>query len=202
MEVEQLKQILNYITDRNYERITLYLISCASYLPVPDNTNTLTIVYEILLKQKQPVQALRMAIKLDDSEKVKDIFNTFEDVTIRKQLAYFLTWCQYPLPFDEEEQEELWGDDEYDTFEEILSNKNMHETYLELARELDVVEPKTPEDIYKEHLTDLKSNETVLSAKKNLASTYVNAFVNCGFQNDKLMSSKEAKGDWIYKNKD
>lgn len=38
------------------------------------------------------------------------------------------------------------------------------------------------------------------SAKQNLASTYVNAFVNAGFCSDKLMLNAEE--DWIHKNKD
>lgn len=39
------------------------------------------------------------------------------------------------------------------------------------------------------------------SAKQNLASTFVNAFVNAGFTKDKLMLGPEEK-NWIYKNKD
>jgi 26S proteasome regulatory subunit N1 len=38
------------------------------------------------------------------------------------------------------------------------------------------------------------------SAKQNLASTFVNAFVNCGFTNDNLMTVDN--GNWVYKNKD
>lgn len=65
-----------------------------------------------------------------------------------------------------------------------------------LARELDVQEAKTPEDIYKSHLVDgsnpLKRRQggerKVDSAKQNLASTFVNAFVNMGFGNDTLVT--------------
>lgn len=38
------------------------------------------------------------------------------------------------------------------------------------------------------------------SSQKNLASTFVNAFVNAGFGNDKLMMVEN--NEWIYKNKD
>merc|ERR1719499_1721073 len=67
--------------------------------------------------------------------------------------------------------------------------------------------PKAPEDVYKEHLVEMHSNTSAQSARRNLASTYVNAFVNCGYQDDKLMTSSESspdgsRGDWIYKNKD
>lgn len=39
------------------------------------------------------------------------------------------------------------------------------------------------------------------SAKQNLASTFVNAFINAGFGADKLMMGSE-DSNWIYKNKD
>jgi 26S proteasome regulatory subunit N1 len=35
-----------------------------------------------------------------------------------------------------------------------------------------------------------------------LAGTFVNAFVNAGFGNDKLMVEAEEGNSWIYKNKD
>lgn len=40
------------------------------------------------------------------------------------------------------------------------------------------------------------------SARGNLAGTFVNAFVNAGFGNDKLMVNAEDGNSWIYKNKD
>jgi 26S proteasome regulatory subunit N1 len=40
------------------------------------------------------------------------------------------------------------------------------------------------------------------SARANLAGTFVNAFVNAGFGNDKLMAEAEEGQSWIYKNKD
>jgi hypothetical protein len=38
--------------------------------------------------------------------------------------------------------------------------------------------------------------------KGNLAGTFVNAVVNAGFGNDKLMVEAEEGSSWIYKNKD
>jgi len=40
------------------------------------------------------------------------------------------------------------------------------------------------------------------SARENLAGTFVDAFVNTGFGNDKLMVEAEERNSWIYKNKD
>ena len=46
------------------------------------------------------------------------------------------------------------------------------------------------------------STLSVDSARANLAGTFVNAFVNAGFGNDKLMVEAEEGSSWIYKNKD
>ena len=62
-----------------------------------------------------------------------------------------------------------------------------------------VLAPKLPEDIYKTHLEERNQQIVLDSAKSNLASTYVNAFVNAGFGTDKLMSIGEV---WLYKNKE
>ena len=58
-----------------------------------------------------------------------------------------------------------------------------------MAQYLNVMDPKTPEDTYKSHLTEMggfsmrrdAGNADVDSARANLAITYVNAFVNAGF---------------------
>jgi hypothetical protein len=36
---------------------------------------------------------------------------------------------------------------------QIISNSKLSEHFLALARDLDVLEPKVPEDVYKTHLT-------------------------------------------------
>lgn len=81
------------------------------------------------------------------------------------------------------------------------------------------MEPKQPEDVYKTHLVDGRSpaaGAAVDSARQNLANTFVNAFVNAGFGQDKLVTvSSEASTSgasgaaagggsthWIFKNRD
>lgn len=44
-------------------------------------------------------------------------------------------------------------DDERDVLREIISNSKLSEHFLALARDLDVMEPKVPEEVYKTHLT-------------------------------------------------
>lgn len=72
--------------------------------------------------------------------------------------------------------------------------------------QLDIMEPKTPEEVYKTWLEGLVLRPTynldvpMDSARHNLASTFVNAFVNAGFSRDKLVCVEDGK-NWIYKNK-
>jgi len=84
-----------------------------------------------------------------------------------------------------------------------MSNANLNKHFLNLARELDIMEPKTPEDIYKSHLDNSRSRFASIqvdSAKQNLAASFVNGFVNAGFGVDKLLSEDGNK--WLYKNKE
>lgn len=69
---------------------------------------------------------------------------------------------------------------------------------------MDVVEPKHPDHIYKSHLDARNTlhGANVDSAKVNLALTYVNAFVNCGYGKDLLITNNENNEDWVFKVKD
>ena len=42
--------------------------------------------------------------------------------------------------------------DNYDDLTEIMSNAHLNTNFLALGRELDILEPKTPEDVFKSHL--------------------------------------------------
>ena len=75
--------------------------------------------------------------------------------------------------------------------EAINGNTRLSEHYLQLARDLDVMEAKAPEEVYKMHLVEGRAPDgpAIDSARQNLASTFVNAFVNAGFGTDKLVTA-------------
>ncbi|KAL5066259.1 hypothetical protein RYX36_027996 [Vicia faba] len=101
-------------------------------------------------------------------------------------------------------------DEDREVLQDIINNSKLSEGYLTLARDIEVMEPKSPEDIYKAHLLDGRASAvaSVDSARQNLAATFVNAFVNVGFGQDKLMtvvsdsSSGGSSGNWLFKNKE
>lgn len=89
-----------------------------------------------------------------------------------------------------------------------MSNSKLAEQFLTLARDLDVMEPKLPEDVYKMHLVDARAGPGGLpamdSAMKNLSATLVNALLNVGFGADKLVTPTPEPGakEWIFRNKE
>ncbi|KAL5056240.1 hypothetical protein RYX36_036922 [Vicia faba] len=101
-------------------------------------------------------------------------------------------------------------DEDREVLQDIINNSKLSEGYLTLARDIEVMEPKSPEDIYKAHLLDGRASAgaSVDSARQNPAATFVNAFVNAGFGQDKLMtvvsdsSSGGSSGNWLFKNKE
>jgi len=85
----------------------------------------------------------------------------------------------------------------------IISYEKLSSHFMSLARELDVVNPKAPEQVFKSHLEEKKADETKLdSHKANLSVTYANAFINAGFGTDTIMMKGDQDTDWIFKNKD
>lgn len=72
----------------------------------------------------------------------------------------------------------------------IMSNTNLSEYFLALGQDLEIMEAKTPEDIYKTNVSETRGFAQLDSARQNLASTFVNAFVNAGFGQDKLMTEE------------
>lgn len=90
-----------------------------------------------------------------------------------------------------------------DDMVDIMSNSHLNTHFLNLARELDIMEPKTPEDVYKSHLENSRPSfggGQVDSARQNLAASFVNGFVNAAFGQDKLLIEDGNK--WLYKNKE
>lgn len=93
--------------------------------------------------------------------------------------------------------------DYYDDLVEIMTNSHLNNHFLNLARELDIMEAKTPDDVYKSHLENSRApfgGGQVDSARQNLAASFVNGFVNAAFGHDKLLIEDGNK--WLYKNKE
>lgn len=200
IEVQQLDKLLDSpdIDERNFQRVCLYLLSCADYMSDPDDLIALlNVAYNIYLRLEQYPDALRVALRLDNEAFVAECFAKCESVVTRKQMGYILGRQRF-----------CYEDENEDSANDMINNAELSDKFLSLAKDLDVMEAKTPDDIYKSHLSETGSvarsrdsgSHATDSARQNLASIFVNAFVNCGYGNDKLITPEE--GNWLYRTKE
>jgi 26S proteasome regulatory subunit N1 len=147
--------------------------------------------YEIFYKQGQYVDALRVALRMSNEEAIPTLMSECNDTLMKKQMCLLLGRHRVNFQVEDDDDEE---------FNKLIGNEELSEQFLKLAQDLDVMDPKTPEDIYKSHLAETggfsRRRDTgsahVDSARANLASTFVNAFVNAGFGQDKVHDPKKA----------
>mmetsp|Transcript_27980 Transcript_27980/g.50944 ORF Transcript_27980/g.50944 Transcript_27980/m.50944 type:complete len:932 (-) Transcript_27980:261-3056(-) len=200
IEVQRLKKLLDLdtIDAKNYNRICLYLVKTADFMSDPDDLlEMLETALALFRSQSQYFDALRVALRMGDESLIPELFSECEDILMKKQMCLLL--ARHRVNYEVE--------DDDDELNELIGNEKLSEQFLKLAQDLDVMDPKTPEDIYKSHLAETggfsRRRDTggaqVDSARANLASTFVNAFVNAGFGQDKLMTPDN---EWLYKNKD
>lgn len=122
---------------------------------------------------------------MGNEEAIPDLFSrASEDKLMTRQMCLLLARQRINYTYEGEDEDDL---------NEIIGNEKLSEEFLKVAQDLDVMDPKTPEDIYKSHLSETggfsrrrEGGVVVDSARANLASTYVNAFVNAGFGVDKV----------------
>lgn len=124
--------------------------------PDPDNILLIRTAKDIYLKFGKDLEALRSAMMLNDVDMIRSIFLACKDQLVlkicfhwvsrlvQKQMAILLGRHQVFL--------ELEGVENGEKLAELNSNAHLYQYFQSLARELDIMEPKTPDGIYKTHL--------------------------------------------------
>lgn len=196
MEVESLAKLVDHTDEHNYVRVSLYLKSCADYVTEQEDVDELLkIAAEIYIKVGKMPEAMQVAIRRGDLALITKIYTASpKSSAVRLQLAYDLGRAGILLDEEIEDDHDLRA---------AMSNIQLSQQFLHLAKDLDVLEPKVPDDIYKTHLLDSRAPSATASmdsARANLASSFVNAFVNMGFTKDKLMLDPAMR--WIYRNRE
>ncbi|KAF9881588.1 26s proteasome regulatory subunit rpn-1 [Colletotrichum karsti] len=194
-ELEIIDQIPNYLDKDTYGRVCLYMVSMVNLLTYPDNELFLKTAHDIYLKYKEYTLAMTLAIRLNDVDLIKDDFEKAGDPALKKQLAFLIARQRIAM--------DVQTDDGDNAIVECLSNLKLSDHFKSLGKELNILDPKTTEDIYKSHLESSRvAGMTNLdSARHNLAAAFVNAFVNAGFGNDKMMLVEHDKESWVWKTK-
>ncbi|KAI3547598.1 proteasome/cyclosome [Colletotrichum paranaense] len=195
-ELEIIDQIPNHLDKDTYGRVCLYMVSMVNLLTYPDNELFLKTAHDIYLTYKEYALAMTLAIRLNDVELIKADFEKAEDPALKKQLAFLIARQRIVLDLPAE-------DADSQAVVECLSNLKLSDHFKSLGKELNILDPKTTEDIYKSHLESSRvAGMTNLdSARHNLAAAFVNAFVNAGFGNDKMMLVEQDKESWVWKTK-
>ncbi|TYH07008.1 hypothetical protein ES288_A08G198200v1 [Gossypium darwinii] len=143
----------------------------------------MNIAYSIYFVFYEFSSALQIALFLNNLE----VFTSCDDLLMKKQFCYIL--ARQGINF--ELHDNMVEDDEgRELSQVIINNVKLSEGYLTLARDIEVMEPKCPEDVYKTHLLNGRTiaGANVDSIRQNLAATFVNTFVNAGFSKDRLMT--------------
>jgi len=148
MEVEQLHRLIDYVDDTNLERVCLYLKSCADYVPEPEDTQVFRVALDIYKKMGRHPSALHMAIRLNDMNEIRSIYESCPDAyvslagtptpaglncslldsAVKKQLAFILARQNLFHNIDESDE----------SLTEIIYHTNLSEHFLALARDLGV----------------------------------------------------------------
>jgi 26S proteasome regulatory subunit N1 len=192
-ELERLELLLEMLDGHDHQRICLYLTSCVPFEAVLDDQVVLGVVHKLYRRMGDFPQAMATALRINDLGLIQEDFAACEDAVVKKQLAFMLARQRVYIETGDE------------ALTAILNNTFLTDRFLELGKELEILEPRVPEDVYKSHLVDAVKF-TAPSAKQNLAGSLVNAFVNAGFCTDKLLTSDEVVAEdaksWTHKTKE
>ena len=195
-ELEMIEYIQRFLDENTYSRVCLYMVSMVNLLTYPEDQQFLRTVHDIYVHYNKLSQAIVIAIRLNDIGLIRSDFNATKDKALKKQMAFLVARQQIWL--------DLSSEDEDQDLTDCLNNTQIPIHFKALAKELNILDPKMPEDIYKNHLESSRGAglTNVDSARHNLASAFVNSFANAGFGNDKMMLVEGDKGPWVWKTKD
>ncbi len=155
MEVEGLERIVGFTNDSNFERVCNYLLSCSYYAAdTEEMMNAFRTAFRIFLKHKKYPQALRVAQKMNNKELIQEVMEICTDAVTKKQMGFMLGRQRNPF---ETADEDLY---------KIISNERLSEHFKGLARDLDVLEPKHPDQIFKTHLEEKKVMTQAIDSAK------------------------------------
>ena len=194
-ELEMIEELPRFLDEDTFGRVCLYMVSMVNLLPYPEDRAFLRTAHDIYLKYDKLAQAMVIAIRLNDLELIRQDLESTKDVALKQQLAFLIARqrISLDLPIESHEEQQIV---------DCMNNTHLSTHFKTLAKELNILEPKLPEDIYKTHLENSRGGSAPDSAKHNLATAFVNAFVNAGFGQDKLMLVEEGQKPWIWKTKD
>uniref|UniRef100_A0A3B0MUU5 26S proteasome regulatory subunit, putative n=1 Tax=Theileria annulata TaxID=5874 RepID=A0A3B0MUU5_THEAN len=202
LEVDRIESLEDKCSD-DYDlvtRVSSYLAAVSAYgATLTETCRILTVTYNILLRNCRYLEATRVALKLNQYDKVIEVLNKCKDINTLKQIALFLGSNHLFIPSltDASSNTGMNLDIDIDyTVVYLNSGENRSSLFLSLCKELDILDPKHPNDVFKGYpsksnlnLTQSISGVSIDSARDNLSYTFVNSFINCASSKDKLITT-------------
>lgn len=203
VEVDCLEKIVEAVKQQgeaiDYARVCRYLAGCVAFELYPVDQRILESILAIYLDRKDYPWALVTALRLNSTDRLRSVFEAAsKDPIMKRQLAFMLARQRVAIDRVGETKEEE------EALQEIMFNAKLSKHYLELAKELQILPPKDPEDLFKSATVGSSDPLRIVpkaeTAKSNLAIVLGNAFLNAGYCQDKLMAADQEQFMW--KNKD
>jgi 26S proteasome regulatory subunit N1 len=197
-ELEIMHKIADFVDENSYTRVCLYMVSMVNLLMYPDNELFLNTAMLIYCQYKDYTQAMVLAIRLNQPSLIKHVFSQVQDPALQKQLGFMVARQRILLDREVLDLGSLDAD-----VADCFTNMKLVDHYRSLGKELNVLEPKSTDDVYKPHLESARvaGMTNIDSVRHNLAAAFVNGFVNAGFGNDKMMLVEDNSKSWVWKTK-
>jgi len=159
-------------------RVCEYLLACADYLDTDSRSAALHTAYGVYKQYNDMPQALLLAIRLDDEELVRSVFQDTTDSSLRKQLAFIVARQRRFYDLVDRETEDLPED-----IADIVRNTKLSSYFHYLAKELNLTKAKTPHEVLRSPGDSGVFKSHGERSKTNLANIFVRGFLNAGYSN-------------------
>ena len=144
-ELEIIEDIPKFLDADTYPRVCLYMVSMVNLLTYPEDQQFLRTAHDIYKHYNKLTQAIVLAIRLNDVALIRADFESTKDVALKKQMAFLIARQQIWLDLPTETEEEQ-------AIADCLFNVKLPDHFKALGKELNILDPKSTEDIYKSHL--------------------------------------------------
>lgn len=210
LEVGQLHKCLDHVQREGVERVGKYLFTCTKYITdVEEQDDIFQFVTDLYQKHELYVSALIVLLRRNNHKDdiiafMKALVDKSVDEMVIQQCCYVMSSAGVCFT----ELEDILSSEQY----AIVGNTLTSQHFKYLLKELDVLAPKSPADVYKVHLEEGVSARrlgistsastaasTVDNALENQAKTFVNALVNVGSGQETLLLDNS---EWLFRHKD
>ena len=182
LEVDKLEWLAQYVDDKNYVRTCLYLVSCCAYLAEPDDTAVLRTAFDLYTQCKKYVDAMRIALRMNDHGLILGTMTACPDTLHKKQLAFLLARHGVLLTYEEEEQDAMEDAPQVQTDISTVNCCNVC-----------VMQARAPQsDVYKQQKCSAWAARLGCLMNGQLALGMINTWLPCCAENLCLLACKAA----------